>query len=664
MRLTLEKMVISNFKGIRDLEIDFGHVTKISGANGTGKSSIADAFAWVLFNKDSQGNAPGTADFQEKPRDEDGNEIHNLDTTVELYCRLDTMPFNLRRTQRENWVKKRGSTDSVFQGNVSTYWINEVETKLTDFRSRISEIVSEEAFRLIGSLSAFNALDWKKRREHLLTMTDIDADSYLLQQDSYRQLADEVAQRGVGVEDLRKILTDQRKRTNNELQLFPVRIDEANKALPTFEAGEVEAAEKGLKSTEAELSAIQEKIAQAKAQSKQANNSELIFNLEAEVVGLRRIVSSEHRANIQALERNRNDASEAYRRATDALTDTEHRLTIAEVELKQATNKRDDLRKSYSEAYERTMDVKSAVGTVCPTCERPFPEEQVQAAIEKTRQMFEERRKEDLLKIKEQGIKTAEEIARLEKVADTLRADAKQLGAKIEAASAERDAAYEKLNNAPKEPDYSKNPEIDALLARIKTLKAESDASPDEKITEYENEKEQVTTQIKKYRVVLALRDSGEETKKRIVELEKQQHNAASRIGEIEQLIALVEQFVQDRCRVLEDSINDKFPTVRWKLFETQINGGIADVCQAYIPCPSGLVAYGSANTAAKINADIEIVNVLSAHHGVSLPLFADNAERVNRLADTDTQLISLQVTTDGELTVEIEQEIKHKEAV
>ena len=285
MRLTLEKMVISNFKGIRDLEIDFGHVTKISGANGTGKSSIADAFAWVLFNKDSQGNAPGTADFQEKPRDEDGNEIHNLDTTVELYCRLDTMPFNLRRTQRENWVKKRGSTDSVFQGNVSTYWINEVETKLTDFRSRISEIVSEEAFRLIGSLSAFNALDWKKRREHLLTMTDIDADSYLLQQDSYRQLADEVAQRGVGVEDLRKILADQRKRTNNELQLFPVRIDEANKALPTFEAGEVEAAEKGLKSAEAELSAIQEKIAQAKAQSKQASNSELIFNLEAEVVG-------------------------------------------------------------------------------------------------------------------------------------------------------------------------------------------------------------------------------------------------------------------------------------------------------------------------------------------------------------------------------------------
>jgi hypothetical protein len=109
---------------------------------------------------------------------------------------------------------------------------------------------------------------------------------------------------------------------------------------------------------------------------------------------------------------------------------------------------------------------------------------------------------------------------------------------------------------------------------------------------------------------------------------------------------------VQDRCSALEDSINARFPTVRWKLFETQINGGIADVCQCYIPCESGLVSYGSANTAAQINADIEIVNVLSQHYGISLPLFADNSERVNRLADTTAQLVTLSVSTDSELKV------------
>ena len=152
MRMTIDRMTISNFKGIRELSIDFGDVTRISGMNGTGKTTIPDAFSWVLWNKDSRGNAPGSYDFREKPLDENGDEIHNLDTTVELFCKLDGQPFNLRRTQRENWVKKRGSAESVYQGNISTYWINDVETKLTDFKARISQITSEEVFRKTGRI--------------------------------------------------------------------------------------------------------------------------------------------------------------------------------------------------------------------------------------------------------------------------------------------------------------------------------------------------------------------------------------------------------------------------------------------------------------------------------------------------------------------------------
>ena len=243
-RLVIERMNIRNFKGVRELDISFGEkVTRISGMNGTGKTTIPDAFCWVLWNKDSRGNTPGSYDFREKPLDENGDEIHNLDTTVELFCKLDGQPFNLRRTQRENWVKKRGSAESVYQGNVSTYWINDVETKLTDFKARISQITSEEVFRLIGSLSAFNALDWKKRREQLIALSDTDVDTLLLQRDEYRPLADECAQRNVGAEDLRKILSDQRKRTNEELKMIPVRIDEARKALPVIDARTISDAE-------------------------------------------------------------------------------------------------------------------------------------------------------------------------------------------------------------------------------------------------------------------------------------------------------------------------------------------------------------------------------------------------------------------------------------
>jgi len=651
VRLTIERMRIQNFKGTRDLTIDFGEVTRISGMNGTGKTTIPDAFSWVLWNKDSKGNAPGSYDFHEKPLDDNGNEIHNLDTTVELICRLDGQPFNLRRTQRENWVKKRGSEEAVFQGNVSTYWINDVETKLTDFKARIAQIGSEEVFRVIGSLSAFNAQDWKKRREQLIALSDIDVDAMLLQREEYRALADECAQRGVVVEDLRKILTDQRKRTNTELQMFPVRIDEARKALPAFGQTEIADAESTINATLKEIEQIDAEIAEAKAQAGQSSNRSRILALEAEAISLQRAITDAHRAEITKLENERRDASDAFRRANDALADITRRLESDRKQLEKAEAERDALRQKYTEEYERKFEPPTDDG-ICPTCKQALPAEMIQAAIDEARKVFDEARKSALASIKQQGLDKAAEITRLTDAIARNEAEENTLKAKVEQAMAERDSAYEKIKAAPTEPDFSTEPRIAELKQQIDALKAEQAASPDEKISALEGRKSELSAIVSQKRAILARRDAGKETEKRIADLERQQKDAAARVSEIEQLIFKVERFVQDRCSALEDSINARFPTVRWKLFETQINGGIADVCQCYIPCESGLVSYGSANTAAQINADIEIVNVLSQHYGISLPLFADNSERVNRLADTTAQLVTLSVSTDSELKV------------
>lgn len=652
MRMTIDRMTISNFKGIRELSIDFGDVTRISGMNGTGKTTIPDAFSWVLWNKDSRGNAPGSYDFREKPLDENGDEIHNLDTTVELFCKLDGQPFNLRRTQRENWVKKRGSAESVYQGNVSTYWINDVETKLTDFKARISQITSEEVFRLIGSLSAFNALDWKKRREQLIALSDTDVDTLLLQRDEYRPLADECAQRNVGVEDLRKILSDQRKRTNKELEMIPVRIDEARKALPVIDARAISDAEYIVADTLKDLKRIDGYIAEAKAQSGQTGNRDRILALETEAVSLQRTVADAYRAEMRKLEQERSIASDAFRRATDALTDTRRRLERDRKELAEAEAARDSLRESYRTEYERTF-VAPPSDDVCPTCKQPLPMAMVMAAVEEARKTFDASRKATLADIKRRGTDKGAEVTRLTEAVARNEAEVATLEQQLKVAEAERDAAYEKIKAMPTEPDYSTEPRIAELRQQIEELKTEQKSSPDEKIKGYEARKAELREMLDRNRAVLARRDAGIETEKRIADLEQQQKDKASRIAELEQLVALVEQFVQDRCSALEDSINEKFPTVRWKLFEKQINGGIADTCQAYIPGSSGLVSYGTANTAAQINSDIEIVNVLSQHYDLSLPLFADNSERVNVLAHTDSQLISLAVSTDEDLKIE-----------
>ena len=158
-------MHIENFKGIKDIELSFDQdATHVCGRNGSGKSSLVDAFCWVLFNTDSKGNAPGSDNFREKPLDDNGAEIHYLDTMVEIRGTLNGLPYNLKRVQRENWAQKRGFVDNIYTGNESVYYVNSVETKRTDFQKRIAEIAPVDILKVLGTLGEFNRRNWKERR--------------------------------------------------------------------------------------------------------------------------------------------------------------------------------------------------------------------------------------------------------------------------------------------------------------------------------------------------------------------------------------------------------------------------------------------------------------------------------------------------------------------
>ena len=210
----------------------------------------------------------------------------------------------------------------------------------------------------------------------------------------------------------------------------------------------------------------------------------------------------------------------------------------------------------------------------------------------------------------------------------------------------------EEIKSYPTAPDFGSNPRIEELRRQIAELQAKMSESPEEKVEALMRRRAELQVQMDEKKAIIARRDAGVETEKRIAELEQQQKDIGVALAELEQLIVLAEKFITDRCAALEESINGCFPTIRWKLFEQQINGGITDVCNCQIPCDTGLVAYESANTAAQVNADLEIINVLSKHYDVYIPLFVDGAESVNVLAHTDSQLITLSVSTDERLTV------------
>ncbi len=655
MRLSLEKISIANFKGIRDMTIDFAATeTHIFGMNGTGKSSIPDAFCWVLYNKDSHGNAPGSDSFREKPLDNAGRELHNLETMVELICLLDGKAFNLKRVQRENWVKKRGSMNPVYQGNASTYWINDVETALKDFKARISEIAPEEVFRLIGTLAAFNAQEWKKRRVQLLALSGEDVDARLLATDEYRSLADECGQRNVGIDDLRKILADQRKRTNTELQMIPVRIDEARKALPVFKPREVEDAEYISRDYENDIEKINGMIADIKAGTTGASITQQIVTLEQEVSSITRQIASEWADGKRQLEKRRDEASDDLRRAMEQRTSAAVRRETTEKMLSKATEQRDQLRLDYQAIRTRQLECPELdeLPHRCPMCGQEYPPEKIQEIHERVSKEFLEKKRADLKDVKARGTDKAKEVESLTDMLEKIDTEMTELEARVNDAQQRRDTVSSEIMAYPQNPNYGSNPRLDELRQQIADLQAKMSESPEEKISALMHRKTELQTKVDEKKAIIARRDAGLETEKRIAELERQQKDIGIALAELEQLIALAEKFVTDRCTALEESINACFPTIRWKLFEQQINGGITDVCNCMIPCESGLVAYESANTAAQVNADLEIINVLSAHYNVYIPLFVDGAESVNVLAHTDSQLITLSVSTDTELTV------------
>ena len=652
MKLKLERIEIENFKCFKKISVDFGDITKISGMNETGKTSISDAFMWVLFNKDSRGNTPGTSEFNEKPVDDNGDMIHNLDTTVELICWLDGQPFNMKRTQRENWVKKRGNADSTFQGNVSTYWINGVETKQSDFKSRINEIAPEEIFRMVGTLSAFNALEWKKRRDILLSMAGFDVDGELMLRPEYRPIADECAERNIDVEDLRKLMADQRKRTNEEMKSFPIRIDEAKKALPVFDTPhQIKDAEYNVKDCVNDLESIEQYIADAKAQDKQAGQEGRILALEGELLSLKRRVAGAHSDERRRAEQNDKTYGSALTVAKQSVIQATIALQAMRESLRGHESKRDDLRRDYTRVYESKLEQVNIEDT-CPTCKQPLPTEKVEAARQKAVDDFNHQKAKNLEEIKLQGRDKASLISDYQQKITEAQANEEKLKEELEKAKEAGEEASKALLAIKPDIDYKSDPRIEDIEQQLREMKKTQAQQPDERVKRLEEQKVEIEQRLHRNRLILAMRDAGQATKKRIVQLEQQQKEAAVRVSEIEQMVALIEKFVQDRCSALESGINSKFPTVQWKLFDTQINGGITDVCQCMVKCSTGLVPYGGANTASKINADIEIVNVLSEHYDVYLPLFLDNSESINKVNETDSQIILLSVTMDKELKI------------
>lgn len=157
-RIKLEKLVLQNFKGCTDRTVEFSDRTVISGANATGKTTILDAFMWLLFDKDGT----GATKFQIRPLDAGGRQIDNVEIMVEGTLTVDEKEIVLKKVQKQIWRKRRGTDVTELQGNENLFEINGYPKSEKDYKEYISDLLEEKMFKLITNPQAFTALPWKE----------------------------------------------------------------------------------------------------------------------------------------------------------------------------------------------------------------------------------------------------------------------------------------------------------------------------------------------------------------------------------------------------------------------------------------------------------------------------------------------------------------------
>lgn len=633
--MKLLKLNLQNFKGIRNSEFDFGGIdATIYGDNATGKTTVFDSLCWLLFGKDSLDRA----DFEIKTL-ENGEPIHKVNHEVEAeFLNDDGNSFTLRRVYREKYSSPRGG-DTKLTGHTTDYFINEVPVKEKEYKQYINDVIAEDVFKLITNPLYFNEqYSWQNRRKLLLEISgDIKDDEVINSRSELTRLAELL--NGRTVDEQRKIVAAKKTAINKELDMIPVRIDEALRNKVDIAASEsklttdIETLNKSINELENQKATIINGFSSTEKRSKIDEIGRQLKARQSEVLSIYNSEKQRKRGEYEAL-----------------LT----QLKIIESEHDRYTDRAYDLAKDIERESKRIETLQAEFDTfnaqefnkeACPTCGQPLPEDK-QAELEAAFNSEKAAKLEEWQALIESAKKLK---ANYEEQREVLLVKADGLTKEIE----DKTKAYEskfKEYESYLEPNVEDDPDYKELKAELFLLELdegeEADdkevARLDEEISSVKEKRAALETELNKYTL-------NADIQKRVIELESQQQKLAAEKKLLDETSFLIDEFVKAKVDMLEESINSHFEYARFKMFNVLVNGNIEECCETTYKG----VPYRSMNNAARMNVGLDIINALTKFYNVTAPVFIDNAEAVTDFIKCNSQTIKLVVDADfKELTM------------
>lgn len=645
-KVILKRISLVNFKGITDRSVEFNEsVTSIMGRNGSGKTTIFDAFTWLLFGKDSEDRKV----FNLKTLDQKGLPIERIPHEVTAIISVDGKDITLSRRLNEKWTKKRGSAVEEFTGNEEERLYNEIPCSLKEWNEKIAAICPEQVFKIITNPLYFTSQKADVQRAMLYHMAGGVSDEDVAEgNEDFQKLLAELT--GKTLEEYKREVAAKKRRVKQEVEGIPERIDERKRTAPESEDWDaletsMLAAKESLNDIDAQMMDLSKQMEAFNKRKKEAMSK--LSEARKASGELRSKIEQEVLAAYYEEQAKRMEIQQKLNSLNGEMSHLAQSVTSEQVFVESESSKVAKLRAEWKEINAETIAF-SEDEFICPTCKRPLDVEDIEAKQAELTQNFNAKKALRLAELSKKGKVQNAAISEAQKRIEIAQKRIEEVAGLIGGLQAE----LERTKDSEK-PDTA--PALKASKAYQKALKEEErleaiiaeeyDSQERSMLAESRKEAQAV---VESLAIRLSKREAIENNEKRIAELESQMKSMSIELATLEGVEFTIQEFSKAKIEAIESKISGLFQNVRFKMFEKQINGGEVETCEAMV----GGVPFSDLNNAGKINAGLDIINAICKSESISAPIFVDNAEAVNTLLETDSQMVRLVVTEDTNLVV------------
>lgn len=639
-RAVLKKVVLENFMCYAHAEFDFYAITKIMAKNGKGKSTIATAYLWCLFNCDYE--------LKDNPvvrREADGVSVDDMDVSVELVLDVDGKEVTMKKVQKRTYKEavKDGKIVTTVSDN-NSYYINSVPKTLTAFNEYLG--INMKMFKACSNINAFLSRKPDEMREYLFSLIESVTDLDMAR--PRKELAELVPMlEKYTVEEIRSMNKLISSNVDKQSPVIDGQIKEKERDIQIKQDTDV---------SDLELlrNSIKEQIADCIA--KQTDNDKLLAEYDkasADILDLKfkqgDLSRKANEENIKAMGEigdKITDKKLLVRQTEKTIADTESCIASSEKTIESIKGYLQTERDKWKEENERKFDDSSLI---CPYCGNEYKEDKK----EQLKAEFAKHKADNLKTITDNGNMYKERLDKEKATLESLKAELPQHKESLETLNTAIVDLEKQLSELPQEIDVSTTEEYKELEQQI----AEKEQAMS-KANNISNVKAELKAQETALRQQLAecesqiVKSDTAADEQRLEELKQTRIDSEQNKTNAEKILDLLDELDKAKNEALTEAVNSHFGLVKWQLFTYTKSGGYKSCC---IPTVDGKsILTTMSNKGNRILGRVDICNSIQKISGISVPIILDDSESLStdnqkKVAEmVDSQLIML-IVNDSE---------------